>query len=261
MTLVILIKFLAKMNYKKLYSLIILAAMVSIACPGLLLAQTSSEPLKGKAFCDKIIDVSQRAVNRIIQRETQIEQNFLERLNNVTSRLSGIQEKIDSKRIKWQENRSKFYEKIGQKAKNDSQKQALANLKQEIDQAITERKAMIDQARIDFRASFEEAVGARHQAVIQALNDYKADLEAAYNKAKADCEQGLTAKTLKEALARALKVGKDKLQEAKTQIDSFGDLLAPIVQARNEAIKKAQDDFRAIVSSAKEEFKAAWGSQ
>lgn len=261
MTLVILIKFLAKMNYKKIYSVIILSVVAGIIFPGLLLAQTSSDVLRGKALCDRIIEVSQRVLNRIVQRETQAEQIFSERLDNIMGRLSDVQEKIDERRTKWQENRDKHYGKISEKAQSDPQKQALAELKQTIEQAIADRKSKIDQARVDFRTSFENLVSARHQAVIQAINDYKADLEAAYNKAKTDCELGLAAKTLRDALASALKDAKTKLQNAKTQVDGFRDLLSPIVQARNEAIRKAQEDFRAIVDKAKDDFKAAWGSE
>ena len=92
-----------------------------------------------------------------------------------------------------------------------------------------------------------------------AVDNFKAAVDAAITKAKADCVAGIDPTIIKQAFHEAMKAGPGRALKAREDMEKLRPQLEALKKTRNEAIKKAKDDFKTALEAAKAELNAAFG--
>lgn len=143
-------------------------------------------------------------------------------------------------------------------ASTDAQKQAVADFKTAIKAAQTTRKAAVDKAQETFRAGIDSLVGSNQTSITAEVTTFKSSVQTAVNTAKTDCAAGGTATTIRATLMASVKTAQEKLKTDLQALNQHGAQVEALAKTRNEAIKQADQAFRAILQSEKAKLKAAF---
>ena len=127
--------------------------------------------------------------------------------------------------------------------------------------ALNVRRNAVDAAIKNFRDGVQAAVDSRKTAVDAAIASFKSAEQAAVEKAKADCAAGVAPRDIKQALQSSLKTARENLVKARQELDKKQDAMKPLIEAKKQAMEKAQADFKAAVEKAKNELRAALGQK
>ena len=213
------------------------------------------------AFCSRFLETTGKIDQKVKERESKLETKRTERLNVLTIRKNERDVKLDESRVKRDANFSEHFAKLETRAQNDAQKQAVATFKAAMENALNVRRTAVDAAIKTFRDGVQGAVDSRKAAVDAAIVSFKAAEQAAIEKAKADCAAGVAPKDIKQTLQSSLKTTRENLVKARQEIDKKQDVMKPLIEAKKQAMEKAQADFKAVVEKAKNDLKAALGQQ
>lgn len=172
---------------------------------------------------------------------TTMKTNFAARLTKMTSNKAEIEQKVTTNRL---DAKTKFEERIQNLESiaglTDTQKQAIETYRINMQQAETSRQTAVDSAREQYRAALMNTVTTQQQTLTQAANTYRITVQAAFETAKINCDDGTAMLTLRNTIktARQTMVSTRTQTELKAQIKQHATI-------RNEAIKLANDAFKA----------------
>ncbi len=82
-------------------------------------------------------------------------------------------------------------------------------------------------------------------------------MQQAIAKAKADCASESAVETARATFITTVKTAKDKLKTDIKALEKNGTQIAALTKTRNEAIRAANQDFKAKLKTARETLKAA----
>lgn len=221
----------------------------------------SVKPLTKKGgvnFCANVDKMTQLET-RMIDNEGKIEQKREEQKKKIDDRWVERNTKRENNRNKWDENRDEFFAKLEGKATTDAQKQALLTFKEATTAAIAAHRMAIDSAIEAFRKGVEQAIASKKTNVDALVNAYRVEVQAAITKAKADC--ALTnpdAVAIRVAFQSRVKAAKEKFITDKKDIDKINDSLESLIDAKKQAVEKANNDFKAAIEKARNDLKAAF---
>jgi len=222
--------------------------------------KTASENRSGdQNFCtqfsQKVSKLSQEVNKRRSEAIAKVDQIKTEIRKKDSERKVDLTEKRSENEVKFNENVSKLDSKVS----TLSQKQAVASFKSAMIAARAARKAAVDKAQADFRAGMEAVANERKNGVASTTDAFRAASNAAIEKAKADCAAGVDANTIKDTLNTSLRAAKTELENDRKSFDNSAKVQA-LVKARNAAIRKAHDDFKAILKAEIAKLKVAIGA-
>ena len=254
-----------KQNFKFLAPLVGILMIASLTLPNSILARNGSdnkpENPGQQNFCSLLANLTLKFDQRIANQETKLAEKKEKIAEQLKERWQKRGEQLVKRRTKWDENWTKHYQKLLGRADTDAEKQAVETFKNTIDEAIAKRRAAVDAANKAFQESIEQARLARKSDIETIVKAFKESAKAAYNSAKTDCDAGKEAKTIRETLNNALKAAREKFNTDRQATEKLGPEQSEIMTARNEAIKKAFDEFKATLKTAKETLKAAFGEE
>lgn len=215
---------------------------------------------KGEAtFCSRFLETAGKIDQKVRERESKLEAKKTERLNTLTNRKNERDDKLAKNHSKRDENLNEHFAKLEARAQNDVQKQAIAAFKAVMEKALNDRRMAVNAAIKAFRDGIQSAIDSRKAKVDAAIASFKSAEQAVIEKAKADCAAGIDVRTVKQTFQTSLKTARENLVKSRQEIDKRQDAMKPLIEAKKQAMEKAQADFKAAVEKAKDELKAALG--
>ncbi|MCL5436036.1 MAG: hypothetical protein M1275_03055 [Patescibacteria group bacterium] len=202
------------------------------------------------AFMEKLQVGLGQANTNLAQVRTERSHNLQNRAEQNDEKLSGIRDSADS-------NREQFYEKLQARATTDQQKQAVETFRNAVEAAVQVRQAAVDAAIETFRQGLGEAAQVRQETTERARTTFQAAVQAAEEKAKADCET-VDAATVRTQLLADLHKARTQLQANIKVANQVQTTLQQLKQTRRQAIEKAFDAFHAAFQTALSDLKAAF---
>jgi flavin-binding protein dodecin len=240
---------------KTIYKKIFLVGSILAIMPFLVSAKSENA---NKGYCDRVSE----AYSRFGQKIDELNEKLNQKRAQITVRLEERRENRDvrfiQKREKWDLNREEHFAMLEEKAGTDEQKQALLDFKQIVTQAIIDRREAIDQAIEDFRKGVEDLKVSRFADVDQVIVSYRNELRLAFENAQKQCDQGSEQGSISQGLRNQLKNAKNGFLSNKEIIDKIGDGIQNLIDAKEEAMQKAKDDFKDTIAQALLDFKAAF---
>lgn len=207
-------------------------------------------------LCSRITNWMDKISQDINNRENRLQEKRAEREQIMNNRREERDEKLAQIRERWEANREKQYSKLEEKAQTDEQKQAVIEFKQAVDAAIAARKAAIGAAIKTYRDGLDEAIDGRKTAADVAKAAYRNAYQVAVQKAKDDCTAGVDANQIRTTLMASLKAAREAYNSARQAIEQAD--VKVLVEARQTAFKKALEDFKAAMQTARDALKAAF---
>lgn len=247
-----------KTNFRKIsISILVMLLAVSFLLPVLSMAKSDNAGGKNKGvFCSRIENWIERVDQNLAKNQERLTNRQEERLQNLEKRRLQREEKLAEHREKWEQNREEQYTKLEEKAQTDAQKQAVLEFKQAVEAAISARKTAVDAAISTFRTGLDQLINNRKTATENARNAYRNAYQVAVQKAKDDCAAGVDANQIRTTFMAELKAGKDKYNSDRQAIEKIST--KTLVETRQDAFKKALNDFKAAIQAAKDELRAAF---
>lgn len=210
-------------------------------------------------FCARFEKAFDKLQTRAAAKRDKLAEKKNQRLQNFKAQWEKRDQKLAEYRKRIDERRNDRYAGLEARAQTDAQKAAIEKFKADVEAAVAARKAAIDAAIKAFREGVDAATKQRLEAIKGAGDTYKAAVDAAVAKAKADCAAGVEPAAIKQQFHDSMKAAQDAFAKARADIEKLQPQLEALKATRNNAVKKAIDNFKAALQKAKTELKAAFG--
>ncbi|MCL5666190.1 MAG: hypothetical protein M1383_00210 [Patescibacteria group bacterium] len=224
-------------------------------------ASTTAPKTIQNTFCTRLANAGAATQNRLTekyQQVTQARQNTKDALHN---RREERDQNMEQAREQAASTTKAVMQQLLERAQTEAQKQAIVQFQQQVRTAAAARKAAVDAAMEAFRKGLDAEAANRETLLQNAASKYKTAVQTALNKAQSDCQAGQDTVTAKTALNNALRAAQAELQKTKQNLDNRGGKVRTLTQTRNQAVKKAADDFKAAMEQARIQLKAAFQAQ
>ncbi|HEV8601221.1 MAG TPA: hypothetical protein VGQ87_01330 [Patescibacteria group bacterium] len=223
-----------------------------------LAANEKSTAASNTGFCSGVSNIGSQLNAKLTQLETERGQNQ----TGILAQLKQRQDQRDQDEQKLRDNAKTRFEddtsQIEASATTDAEKAAVATFKSTVESAMTTRKAAVDAAMQTFKTAQQQLVGTRQDAIKTAVTAYKNAVAAAITKAQLDCTAHVASATVRQTFLSNLKTARTTFQEAIQGLDKIGQQMKILAQTRNEAVRAANQAFKATVEQARQTLKAAF---
>lgn len=206
-------------------------------------------------FCDRVSDLVSKLTARFSERKEKIQTRAQNRFSQWEENQSERDAKLADFRVKRDAIIEEHFEKLEARAQTDKQKEAVAEFKKTVLAAVETRRDAIDVAIQAFRDGMKDIQDSRKNNLESEAGTYATAVQTALEKAQSDCENGATPSEVREALHAALESGKDKFENNKEELKDIKSQIETLIETRKTAIKKAIDDFKADMETARAELK------
>lgn len=264
----LLTKPMTKLQLSKAINIAVSAALtVQLILPALAQAEsnltppTTKDASSNKQICRQAGNVNSSFSKRFTAQLGKLKSARNNRFGTLNQRWEKRDSLLTDERRRQDQNRATQFAHLEELAKTDEQKQAVKIFKDAIAAAMKTRRDALDSAITAFRDAFKKAIDDRNTAIDSAVSVYKTAVADAFAKAKTDCANSLEGKDVKTALRDALKTARDTFAADRGSVEKINTSLQDLNIARNEAIKKAWDDFDAARQAAKQELAKAFPQQ
>lgn len=272
-----------KVNFKKsLGALIIIALLVSVFLPSLVLAvdnatstprlrqnqdrparegdQNSNTTRDGNSqICLRLENLQEKLILRFDTRANQLKERAEQKRGNLDARRMHRTDMLDKRRDMRTENLDEHFSKLNDRAQNDAQKQAVADFQSTVRTATAKRRAAVDAAMEKFRQGMDDLLAERKDQAANAATDMAQAMKTAVASAVTDCQSSEEPQAVVTSLKEDLKNIQNQFAQDRQNLDKIGDEARALAQSRNEAVKKAVEEFVATVHQATADLKKAFG--
>jgi hypothetical protein len=237
-----------KNNHKILISLL----GIAILSPGFVLAEDRVERRPNERLvisCERLLDSQMNMLGRVSESTQMFDARRLEGIKRIAERREKINENLTQVREKWDENYEERFALISERASTEEQKTAVEEFQTTIRDALLARRTTVDEAMKAFREGVDVIVSEKETENESLKAELKAKTEEAFNQAKADCEAGVEPRIAMAKLMESFR--NTKTSSLRTGDSSgIGDEIKNLSQTRNEAVKMAQEKFKATLDEA-----------
>lgn len=239
---------------------IVLAVMTSLLIsPVFAFAETNVKNQNN--FCANVDSVAQRINEQMTKKSENLLNKQNGRFDKITENRKGHDEKLDSKRDENQIRRDNKIDALMQRADTDVKKAAVNKFNSEVKTAINSRQSAIDTAIKNYRDGVDSLLKNKFSMIDSNYTQLKSSVDLAISTAKTSCANGADPKTVRATMQSSIKTAHEKYRS--TRVDKaqseIKTELKTLMDTRNLAIKKAQDDFKTVVEKARVELKTAFG--
>jgi hypothetical protein len=218
----------------------------------------SEEPTTPSAnFCTRVVESLSAVSAKLNENDGRLREKRTETQNKLKERRDERQAAINEKRTETVSKAEESLKELDLEATTE-QKAALQEFRTTLNSAQTKRKAAVDAAMQTYRTGLDKLVSARHEAARTATATFKTSVSAAIQKAKTDCAAKVDPKTVRETFTTSLKAAQEQLRTDLKNVEKPGQEVQALAKVRNEAVRKAHDEFRATMKAAHEKLKAAF---
>ncbi|MDD5251746.1 MAG: hypothetical protein PHT12_03870 [Patescibacteria group bacterium] len=202
--------------------------------------------------------LNERFATQIQQRE----KNLTTRRTEVNKRLKDNRAQRDSKleglRVQQDQKRGGAVDALQEKFKGEEQKQAILKFQAAVAAAAEVRRAAVDASTAAYRKGLDDALASRKTAVDAAVTAFRTAVKAAEDKAKADCAvTGADPVAVREVMRVSVEAARTQFKTALQAAEKVGPQASDLAKTRQDAVKKAMDDWKAAVEKARDELKTA----
>jgi|GEM_PF-1023445 len=223
---------------------------------------TTGTPIMNQnTFCTRFANLGEATKNRLNERYGQVAENKQDRINQFKKNRQERDQKMKQVRDQAASTTDAVMQQLMERAQTEAQKQAVTTFQQQVRTAAAVRKAAVDAAMNDFRQGLDNEAASREQAAQQAASQYRTAVQAAIAKAKSDCSAGTDPEQVRSAYMAALKNAQQTLQQARQGLDNRGETIRQLTQTRNQAVRKAAEDFKTAMEQARAQLKLAFQTQ
>jgi DNA repair exonuclease SbcCD ATPase subunit len=242
-------------NFLKILAIsaLLLSPLFSLAAPSTPPARQNSQTNS----CTKMTATAQNIMNRVEENNKELKNRKQDRTQNFRENREQRQEQLQTMRDNAAEVRAKVQEELLSLAESDAQKKAVKDFIAAAREAMITRHEAVDEAMENFRSELDSLSNNQQALLLQTQETYRASVQTALDKAKSDCQSGITPATVRTQLMTALQTAKQQMQTAKQQIRQSENSVEVLVKTRNEAVKSAGDIFRATMEKLRTELKTA----
>jgi hypothetical protein len=226
-----------------------------------LLAVTAGNPAKSNlsGFCESLSKRIPPIQNQLADMLNKLEQRGADRKTNLNESWTNYQNALNNQQNKQNKDFSADADKLNQRAKTDAEKTAVSAFIRAIHTAITTRRLAVKTALDVFHGAVTAAMESNKAAVLSSIKGSADALTIAFNKAEADCASGSIQQKIRTNLISAMQSAKSSFVSARSK-DDISSQMKQLVTAKNAALEKAHQDFRAAVIAARDTLKAILGS-
>lgn len=173
---------------------------------------------------------------------------------------STLDSKIIEVRAKWTDSRKDYFAKLDVRAVTEDQKIAVRKFEKAVDDALANRQKEIDKARAVYRNNVDAAITQRRDNAKTALPILKESAKTAATEARNKCSEPLPnlqiiTSTLKGQLITVQSTFKSSVQGT----ELIEKTLEKIAEARLDAIKKIDNDFKTTEEAARLKLRTVLG--
>jgi len=241
------------------------AALFSMVIPSIASAQTrvSIRPvIKADVRVEACANIGTQ-VARLQASVDKVRGNVMERRDERQGKLVERRDerdgKVDKHRDSALELRVDAQAKLMARADTDAKKAAVTEYQTSVKAAVDARVAAYKAANDTFREGVDTVVVSRKTIVDNAVSAFRTSMNAALEKAKADCAAGVENATFRADFNASVQAARRKLQADRQGIDSNGDQVRALAKTRNDAHAKALATFKATMEKARADLKLAFG--
>lgn len=211
-------------------------------------------------FCTNLGSFSAQVNSRLALAGGNLDEKQKQRQENVDAREKNRQQDLTKLRTEGDADRQAIYKQLTDKAATEAQKQAIIAFQNTMEAAVTARRQAVDAAITAYWTGVKQLLDGRQAQVSSARQALATALSAALTAAQSACDGGTAPATVRSQFAAAVKAANAKFAADKQSIDKIGVQIKALVQTRNQAFKKAFDDFHATAEQARKTLKAAFAA-
>ncbi len=164
------------------------------------------------------------------------------------------EEDIEAVRAQVDANFERHIQKMLEKYPEEEKQEAILAFGEEIEQAMETRREKVDQARETFKNRIRAEIQTRKTDIDDFLDNSLSEIKNKFQLAKQNCEAGGDSQTIRNTVRASLENKKEEFSEQKVRIENQGDEVSLAVRERNEAIKKANEEFQLALKEAQEKL-------
>lgn len=236
-----------KTQYKIIFSLTLMPLFV-LAAP----VPTASN------FCSRLQEISLATLTRIDDRETKIHNRQTKISQNISSGRGTRDGDKVANRMRWDAIRDQHVAILKSKAQNDAQKGAIERYIAAITDAINTHRIAINSAFSSFRQGIDQVRLARIGVINTYTINFKAAVTAALDKARTDCDNGLSQTTVHRDLVAALKIARQQFNTDRSSAEKLSTNIQTLIVARKSAMAEGLANFKIAVQKARADLKKSF---
>ena len=205
---------------------------------------------QGNNFCAKISTIGSKLSEQMTNTETKKRENEAKLAANTTKKEADIDAKRATSRIDIDSKRIKTADKLNTKAKTDIQKAAVATYTKAINDSVTARRTAIDVAVKTYRDGLTALYSTKNTDTDTSFTTFKSSVDAAIQKATADCANKVPSKTASSVFNKSIKDARMALASSK-KLSTVNTKVKELKDAKDAAFKKAESDFKQATDKAR----------
>lgn len=212
----------------------------------------------GSKFCANLATKFTEQNKKLTDRLSKFETKKAEQLKKISeNRLTADKKRIEV-RTKVDENRDTRLVKLEARASTTEQKAAVATFRETLKTLATTRRTAVDAAIKIYRDSVDVALTTRKTAIESARTTLQTAIKNILEKAKTDCASGVDPETVRAEVNTGVKLAREQFSTTVKGLDKVKEVVTTASTVRQEAINKAQTDFKTAYEQALVTLKAAF---
>jgi hypothetical protein len=213
-------------------------------------------------FCVTLNKFNGTLAQRLTQKSTTLQTKRTETQNKLVQNRQTREQKMRTMQETGQAKRMKNYDLLSEHAKTDETKTAITEFKDAAEVAINVRKEAVAKANANFQVAMDQTLSERKVLIDEMILEYKAMVEKAKQDAATACQgENPDINAIKVALQTDLKDAKTWYQDEKKELEQVKVDLEAVRATHKADIKKAMDDFRITMLTLKADLKAVFMAQ
>lgn len=209
-------------------------------------------PVKNtESFCADFSDTKNTIDAERKKRDDAVLEYLKEHENTLAEARNVADAELGESRSKSDQRRSEWYERLFDRAKTDTEKDAQVAFKQTVEKALEKRRDVVDEAMVVFRTGVDGTIEERKVSMEAVKESFQEAIEGAYTQVEADCTAGKTTSEIKKSFQTNLKGAREKLKTDKKQLDKVSQTIESLAQTNKITLEKAKAEFEKSFSEAK----------
>ena len=200
-------------------------------------------------FCSQLSIINSKTADKITKAEEKESTYQTNRNTNFAKKQSVADEKKALVRTNADAKRATNWDKMINKAKTDDQKTAVTTYKTAVQTAIDARRTAVDATIKTYRDGLAQIIVTNTGSVNTATTTFKASVTSALEKARTDCANNVSSKTVKADFTKAVNDAKTILKASRKDATTNSEAIS-LKKTRDDAIKLIEITFKTATDKA-----------
>ena len=186
------------------------------------------------------------ALERIGQKTQQEEEKIRYRQEGISQDMDQKriqrEQNLEQKREQWDNNRAERFQKLLDRAQDETQKKAVLDFIASVEEAVLERREKFDEAIRIFHEGTDNLKARRREEAENRIQNYKEKEADAFEEALSDCGKGSDMKDIQQNLRNTLTQARQTYRE-RIQTMNHGQEMQELADTKRGAMESARDEF------------------